>query len=204
MFFGKSFPVVRPTRTSLCCAIIALLAALVATEKVVAFVSPSQLSRHHRHSISEATLSFGGISSRPSFVSLRMVDDDDDEDDDEDETTVGDGPLSKGVDSVSWLPSVSGTTSMDDDDNAKIVHEGAEILPLFPLGGIVYTPNSEHVLNIFEPRYRQMYTDILMNGSKRFVVSMSHPSEPGRFAQTGVLFELQELKEVLRDSEKRS
>ena len=76
------------------------------------------------------------------------------------------------------------------------LRQEAEVLPLFPLGGIVYTPNSEHVLNIFEPRYRQMYTDILMNGSKRFVVSMSHPTETGRFAQTGVLFELEELKEV--------
>ncbi|KAL3923873.1 MAG: hypothetical protein SGARI_006134, partial [Bacillariaceae sp.] len=53
-----------------------------------------------------------------------------------------------------------------------------------------------HVLNIFEPRYRQMYTDILMNGSKRFVVVTSHPTEQGRFAQTGVLFELEDLKEV--------
>jgi hypothetical protein len=70
------------------------------------------------------------------------------------------------------------------------------VLPLFPLGGIVYTPNSEHVLNIFEPRYRAMYNDILMNGTKRFVVSMSHPTQQGRFAQMGVLFELQELKEV--------
>ena len=51
-------------------------------------------------------------------------------------------------------------------------------------------------MNIFEPRYRQMYTDILMNGSKRFVVSMSHPTDTGRFAQMGVLFELEELKEV--------
>jgi hypothetical protein len=41
-----------------------------------------------------------------------------------------------------------------------------------------------------------MYTDILMNGSKRFVVVTSHPSEQGRFAQTGVLFELEDLKEV--------
>lgn len=69
-------------------------------------------------------------------------------------------------------------------------------MPLFPLGGFVYTPNTEHVLNIFEPRYRQMYTDILMNGSKRFVVVTSHPTEQGRFAQTGVLFELEDLKEV--------
>lgn len=41
-----------------------------------------------------------------------------------------------------------------------------------------------------------MYTDILMNGTKRFVVVTSHPTEQGRFAQTGVLFELQDLKEV--------
>jgi Lon protease-like protein len=71
-----------------------------------------------------------------------------------------------------------------------------ETLPLFPLGGIVYTPNSEHVLNIFEPRYRQMYNDILMNGSKRFVVTMCHPAEEGQFASVGVLFSLEELKEV--------
>jgi len=75
-------------------------------------------------------------------------------------------------------------------------NQGAEILPLFPLGGFVYTPNTEHVLNIFEPRYRQMYTDILMNGTKRFVVATSHPTQKGRFAQTGVLFELEDLKEV--------
>ena len=41
-----------------------------------------------------------------------------------------------------------------------------------------------------------MYTDILMNGSKRFCVVTSHPTEEGRFAQTGVLFELEDLKEV--------
>jgi Lon protease-like protein len=52
------------------------------------------------------------------------------------------------------------------------------------------------ILNIFEPRYRQMYSDILMNGSKKFVVCMSHPTEAGRFAQMGVLFELENLKEV--------
>jgi len=127
------------------------------------------------------------------------VEDDDDDDDisDDDENN----PLSKGIDSVTWLPSVntasaprrsvidSSSASTSDDDDTTI-------LPLFPLGGIVYTPNSEHILNIFEPRYRQMYNDILMNGSKRFVVSMCHPSEEGRFAQMGVLFTLEELKEV--------
>ena len=35
-----------------------------------------------------------------------------------------------------------------------------------------------------------------MNGSKRFVVSMSHPNKEGTFAQIGVLFQLEDLKEV--------
>lgn len=118
------------------------------------------------------------------------------EDDDDDNN-----PLSRGIDSVSWLPPVCGpgpSRSMFDADTASVGEDGGttETLPLFPLGGIVYTPNSEHTLNIFEPRYRKMYNDILMNGSKRFAVSMCHPSEEGRFAQMGVLFSLEELKEV--------
>lgn len=132
------------------------------------------------------------LSHQRRLSSLAMTrDDDDDDDDDEDDN---DEPLSKGIDSVSWLPSVmeSKVVTMSSSPNS----EDTEVLPLFPLGGIVYTPNSEHILNIFEPRYRQMYTDILMNGTRRFVVSMSHPSEQGRFAQTGVLFELKDLKEV--------
>eukprot|EP00804_Cyclotella_cryptica_P011922 CCRYP_004407-RB/>CCRYP_004407-RB protein AED:0.27 eAED:0.27 QI:0/0/0/1/0/0/2/0/308 len=48
-----------------------------------------------------------------------------------------------------------------------------------------------------------MYNDILMNGSKRFVVSMCHPSEEGRFAKVGVLFSLEELKEVSEMTEDR-
>ena len=73
-------------------------------------------------------------------------DDDDDDDDDEDD----EDPLSKGIDSVSWLPTVVGAKASS--DKVTGTREGAEIMPLFPLGGIVYTPNSEHVLNIFEPR----------------------------------------------------
>jgi len=115
-------------------------------------------------------------------MSLNMSDDND-----------VDGPLSNGVDSVSWLPTVFGAKSID---LGSKIDKGTSILPFFPLGGIGYTPNSEHVLNIFEPRYRQMYNDILLNGSKRFVVAMSHPTDRGRFAEIGVLFELLDLKEV--------
>jgi Lon protease-like protein len=133
--------------------------------------------------------------------------DDDGEEDDEEEDYYSReddelNPLSRGIDSVSWLPSVTGPrpppsrSAFDASvDKGEVGGGGTETLPLFPLGGI-YTPNSEHVLNIFEPRYRQMYNDILMNGSKRFVVSMCHPAEEGRFASVGVLFSLEELKEV--------
>ena len=117
---------------------------------------------------------------------------DDEEDYDEDHDDDDDEPLSQGVNSVQWLPSVIGAKTVPEAGDQT----DAQVLPLFPLGGIVYTPNSEHVLNIFEPRYRKMYTDILMNGTKRFVVSMSHPNQPGRFAATGVVFELLDLKEV--------
>lgn len=46
-----------------------------------------------------------------------------------------------------------------------------------------------------------MYNDILMNGSKRFVVAMSHPEKEGTFAETGVIFYLDELKEVSEQTE---
>ena len=101
-------------------------------------------------------------------------------------------PLADGVDSVRWLPSLTNQKS----ETISAIRDGAKVLPFFPLGGIVYTPHSTHVLNIFEPRYRKMYNDILMNGSKRFVVAMAHPEEEGRFAETGVIFYLDDLREV--------
>ena len=122
--------------------------------------------------------------SHESSIFLQMVDGNNFEGEKED-------PLKDGVDSVSWLAPLSSQST-----TPSLTPEDTQVLPFFPLGGIVYTPHSEHVLNIFEPRYRKMYTDILMNGSKRFVVSMSHPEKEGTFAQTGVVFYLEDLKEV--------
>ena len=45
----------------------------------------------------------------------------------------------------------------------------ATVMPLFPLG-VTYLPYTQPVLNIFEPRYRQMYNDILFSGARRFMV----------------------------------
>ena len=42
-------------------------------------------------------------------------------------------------------------------------------MPLFPLG-VTYLPYTQPVLNIFEPRYRAMYNDILFSGARRFMV----------------------------------
>jgi hypothetical protein len=73
--------------------------------------------------------------------------------------------------------------------------ENSTVLPLFPLGSVVYTPFSEHRLNIFEPRYRAMYNDILFSGSRRFAVCTMHP-EDGRFSEYATVFYLKDLKEV--------
>ena len=73
--------------------------------------------------------------------------------------------------------------------------ENSTVLPLFPLGAVVYTPFSEHRLNIFEPRYRAMYNDILFSGSRRFAVCTMHPDD-GRFSEYATVFYLKDLKEV--------
>jgi Lon protease-like protein len=158
--------------------------------------APSQIVRSRApfvNVVAQQQIIFAKRSSLPCLWAKEDDEDDDEEDDDEVEDF--EQPLAKGVDSVSWLPSLV-NAKKGDDTSDSLVRKDSEILPLFPLGGIVYTPNSEHILNIFEPRYRQMYNDILMNGTKRFVVAMSHPTEKGRFAEMGVLFELEDLKEV--------
>lgn len=188
-------------------AITALIASLTIGSEAFTLISPAS----HRHlststsaQTKNAVLSFSNNRDRhcvKPFIasSLKAADDDmeydDDDEDDYDEEE--DDPLGEGVDSISWLPPLSSSSASSSPTSVK---EGSEILPFFPLGGIVYTPNSEHVLNIFEPRYRQMYNDILMNGSKRFVVAMSHPEKPGTFAETGVIFYLDDLKEVSEET----
>ena len=94
---------------------------------------------------------------------------------------------------VAWLPKMNPTKATETD---PALAEGEMVLPMFPLGSHVYLPETEHVLNIFEPRYRAMYSDILFNGSRRFVVPMCAPQEPGVFASVASVFYLDDLKEV--------
>lgn len=80
--------------------------------------------------------------------------------------------------------------------------EGAQVMPCFPLGGITYVPYTNQVLNIFEPRYRQMYSDILMSGGRRFVVPQVTQDETGlRLSEVGVVFYLHDLKEVSEETQ---
>ena len=53
---------------------------------------------------------------------------------------------------------------------------------------------TESTLNIFEPRYRAMYNDILFSGGRRFLVMPV--TEDGRFAEVGVVFYVSELNDV--------
>ena len=90
------------------------------------------------------------------------------------------------VDAVKWLDA-DGTFS------EREAAGSASVLPLFPLGGF-YALHSSPTLKIFEPRYRQLYLDVLAKTPKEFVVTSV--SESGRLAAFGVIFRLDEVTDV--------
>lgn len=69
--------------------------------------------------------------------------------------------------------------------------------------GVTYLPYTSPVLNIFEPRYRAMFNDILFSGARRFMVC-NVDQETGRLAEVGVVFYLDELKEVSEQTQVRA
>lgn len=94
---------------------------------------------------------------------------------------------------ILWLPPLRKTARAKEASG----DEGTYTLPMFPLGG-AYTLGNEEVLNIFEPRYRKMYNDIIMSGGKQFVVPLVRNDAKGNLelAKVGVVFYLDDLKEV--------
>merc|ERR1711871_421813 len=100
---------------------------------------------------------------------------------------------------VRWLPAIDPAAA--DVSEGYQPAEGATVMPLFPLG-VTYLPYTTPVLNIFEPRYRAMYNDILFSGARRFMVC-NVDAETGRLAETGVIFYLDELKEVSEQTNDR-
>ena len=162
-----------------------------------------------------------GIRKKESVKLRLMIDDDDDDfyfddDDDDDEFQNGgydtdtlneylksrftnnDAPLSQGLDSINWIKCEEKSAGRT---NISKIRRDAKILPLFPLGE-AYTPHSEHVMNIFEPRYREMY-DHLENGDedKQFIVTMTHPTENDTFAQYGIIMTVKEIMDVAEETE---
>ncbi|CAE7226306.1 hypothetical protein AK812_SmicGene18024 [Symbiodinium microadriaticum] len=92
---------------------------------------------------------------------------------------------------ISWLPPL----------NISAPDETAEgrVLPVFPLGG-AYFPFAQPELSIFEPRYRQLYNDILVSGGRSFVVVAPSPEDENVFAEVGVVFYLDDLTDVSEES----
>ena len=110
------------------------------------------------------------------------------------------------IDQVTWLP------ALHDYSPPSFSYPHNSILPLFPLGGPKYSlsrplptfsnisdvpiPGMEITLKIFEPRYRQLYSDIITSGVRKFAVPFAHPTIPGKFACLGLLYEIMMVKEV--------
>lgn len=113
-------------------------------------------------------------------------------------TSDDEGPI-PGTTMRDWVAELNWIPPLDPTKEDEVIDPEVEpqtmVLPVFPLGSTAYMPYSDHILNIFEPRYRQMYSDILFNGSRRFAVPVSHP-ETGRLASVAPVFYLEDLKEV--------
>ena len=91
---------------------------------------------------------------------------------------------------MEWLPIGSGPALAEEAADAS--GGGRMVLPLMPLP-TVYLPSVSQQLIISEPRYRALYDDILLSGSRLFVVTCLRGD---CLARTGVLFHLDDLNEI--------
>lgn len=104
------------------------------------------------------------------------------------------GPAAEDIDFIDIDAMIPSFMSPLESKDAVEPSPNATVIPLFPLGSTVYTLNTDHTLNIFEPRYRAMYNDILFSGARRFAVCPV--DEEGRFARVASVFYLKDLQEV--------
>ncbi len=102
----------------------------------------------------------------------------------------------------------------NDDVNDDSQSKGKSVLPLFSQFSDVPVAGMEIPLRIFEPRYRQMYQDLLSSshptdGSKttpsarRFIVPFAHPRRAGQFAAYGWLYEIVRVQDVADETNGR-
>jgi len=116
------------------------------------------------------------------------------------------------VDSVEWLPALEDTEELPFQQSdiplfplsTPLLPNGdleGQPLPLFsPLMDIPVS-GLETPLKIFEPRYREMYKDIISNGTRRFAVPMAHPFYPGRFAKYAWLYEIVRVDDIADETQ---
>lgn len=122
------------------------------------------------------------------------------------------------IDSVRWLPKIEDSLpqSLDIDEDVRfplfplqstLFHpdaleneEGLESmpLPLFTPQSDIPVPGREVPLKIFEPRYRQLYSDLREKPARfrNVVVPFCHPMIPGQFAQYGLMYQMTQIQEI--------
>ena len=108
------------------------------------------------------------------------------------------------VDSVEWLPPMSEMANDTVNDthfpvfplSGPLLPSEESHLPLFSQFSDIPVPGMEIPLKIFEPRYRQLYQDVLSNGRKQFVVPFCHPHQSATFASWGWLYEIVRVQDV--------
>jgi Lon protease-like protein len=71
-----------------------------------------------------------------------------------------------------------------------------ELIPIFPVKGVVFFPRTLIVLHIFEPRYMQLIKDIRENDFNKFALTGFRDNKP---STTGVLVKLIRVESLIKD-----
>lgn len=132
--------------------------------------------------------------------------------------------LEKKLDAVSWLPKIEDCAirSLEVDPNKKfpmfplasgpLLHPDTLVtsvdtkdntneneklpLPLLTPQRETPIPGAEVPLKIFEPRYRQLYSDLQRSGRRQMVIPFPHPLQPDTFASVALVHHLTNLQEI--------
>eukprot|EP00747_Dinoflagellata_sp_TGD_P184598 gnl/TRDRNA2_/TRDRNA2_40361_c0_seq1.p1 gnl/TRDRNA2_/TRDRNA2_40361_c0~~gnl/TRDRNA2_/TRDRNA2_40361_c0_seq1.p1 ORF type:complete len:436 (-),score=73.39 gnl/TRDRNA2_/TRDRNA2_40361_c0_seq1:277-1584(-) len=102
---------------------------------------------------------------------------------------------------ISYLPALD----FEQKTSQKPLEPDAHVLvlPCVPVPTLTYLPGTQPSFTIFEPRYRQMYSDIIMSGGRIFVAPYGTKDEAtGQFklAEVGAVFYLRDLKDVSEET----
>lgn len=82
------------------------------------------------------------------------------------------------------------------DDELIFSDRSRFALPLFTSPQDVPVPGMEVPLQIFEPRYRELYSDLQNSGKRQVIVPFAHPLIPGCFARYALIHQLTDLEEI--------